>query len=130
MFSKIITTIALFLIKQSKLSTSDKSKVMAGLIEKIGAIPMSSIISFDTINGDLLIRGQKADPVILRNIYESALTMRDSYFRKFLNEQLLYEALKIGIHKATDNEMVLFSKVVIWLQQQENEILNRILNKS
>ena len=123
--SSLVTKLCLWAIRSTKIVGTDRTRIINALLGSINALPIKDAISF-TLDGTLLIRGNKADLDQAQKIKQSADALKDNYFHKLLHEQVLHEANLIGLHKGLTPEDILFSKAAIWAILQEEIHINQI----
>ena len=121
MLSKIIIKI----LKWKKLKGEDKTRIISALLENIDALPIRDAIKFD-LEGTLIIRGRKLEIEQAQNLKQSVDVLKDNQARKIIQEQLLYEANKLGLHQGLTPEMIMFAKACVWAIQNEELLLNKL----
>lgn len=126
MWGRLVSKLAVWAVKNKRLSGEDKARVTNALYDNLQAIPLRNIITFNG-EGTVLINGRKMTMEQSMAFVESARALKDSYARKMIHEQVLYEAVKMGIHQGLTPEMIQFSKAAIWYAQEENKLLNKII---
>lgn len=126
MRSNFITWLTIRSLKSKRLSGDQKGKIMAVLLNTIQAIPIKDIITFDA-EGILRIHGQILAPDQVMVFRESAEGILNSYARKVINDQITYEAIKMGVYTGVNQDMILFAKAALWVIQEENKLLQRII---
>lgn len=120
-----ITSLFCFLLGNSKLSLENKTKLVACLLNKLQAIPASDIIKTNE-QGKIEVNGRELDMDGLKILREGAILLLDSPTRKFVKEQIMFEAVKIGVHFGDTPERVIFSKAAIWQLEQEEEFIKKL----
>lgn len=120
-----ITSIVCFLLRNSKLSLENKTKLTSCLLDKLQAIPASDIIKTNE-QGKLEVNGRELDLEGAKILREGAISLLDSQTRKFVKEQIMFEAVKIGVHFGDTPERVMFAKAAIWQLEQEEEFLKKL----
>lgn len=128
MLNKLILNITLFVLRRSKLSDVHKNTLMSAILKNIQAIPIRDIIKFDT-EGTMLINGRKLQPDQLISFVESCHGLKSSHARRLINEQLTYQAIKMGVYQATNTEQIMFAKAALWVIQEENALLASIVGE-
>lgn len=121
----IITSIVCFLLRNSKLSLENKTKLTCCLLNKLQAIPSSDIIKTNEA-GKLEVNGRELDFDGMKILREGAIMLLDSNTRKFVKEQIMFEAVKIGVHFGDTPERVIFSKAAIWQLEQEEDFIKKL----
>ena len=126
MLNNLIVKLAIYVLKNTRFSVEQKNKVTGVLLEKLNAIPIRDIIKYDE-QGKITINGKSLDIEQARNFLDSARVMKDNMARRIIQDQVLYHAMKTGVHEGLTPDMILFSKAAIWNQQQENRLLDDII---
>lgn len=121
MLSKIICKI----LKWKKLKGEDKTRIISALLENIDALPIRDAIKFD-LEGTVIIRGNKLELEQAQNLKNAVATLKDNYARKIIQEQLLFEANMLGLHKGLTPEMIQFAKACIWCLENEELLINKL----
>lgn len=122
MWKKLAIKAVIFLFKHANLSLADRVLLTTIVLDKLEALPLRDIILINE-KGQLIVNGRSLDVNIARKLKLSAKAIRDSYAFKFIQEQVLYEATKLGVHQAHTPDQMIFSKAAIWWGQQEHGFL-------
>lgn len=99
-----------------------KSKLSTLLLEKFHALPFRDIITVND-KGSLLINGRPLDVEQAVKIRESASSALQSIALNLISDQVLFNAVSIGVHKVERPEQMMFSRAAIWWGQQQHELL-------
>lgn len=95
------------------------------MLEKVNALPFRNVIIFDN-KGTLIVDGKPISIEQARVIKEGAHTLVRNPARRLIREQLGYKAVEMGVHSAINVDMMHFSKAVLWLQQEEDKLLEEL----
>lgn len=128
MLSKLITTLCLKLLKSAKITADDKARIINAFLSKIHTLPTRDVFSFDEMGG-LKIRNKPLTVEQVLLLKDSAMTLRDSYARNLINEQMTYEAIKMGVYQGMNSDMILFSKAWLYTIEQENKLIAQITDQ-
>ena len=113
-----------WLLKRKKLTTLQRQQLINQVLASVDALPLHSII---TVNGaDVSIRGvplNAEQSVALRDSADQALHNRAL---QIVHEQVLYQAVSLGVHQAQNTEQIQFAKAAIWYGQEEQRILKAL----
>jgi len=109
------------LLKRS-LSQDVKLKLTTLILENFHALPFRDIITISD-KGVLLVGGRQLDIEQTIQIRESATNALQSVALKLINDQVLFNAVSIGVHKVEKPEQMMFSRAAIWWGQQQHELL-------
>lgn len=124
MFIRFIT----WLLARKKLSTGERNELMSAILNSIDALPLHAII---TINeGKLFIRGIEQDGIKAVQIRESADQALNNIALQAVHEQVLYQAVSLGVHQAHTPEQIQFAKAGIWYAQEEMKLLRTLAESS
>lgn len=122
MWAKIATNLAVFVLKRASLSVTDRNKLVIHLLDKLGALPFRDIITVDE-QGSLLVSGRTVTMEQARVLRDSARGALDSQAFRIIREQVLFQAVTLGTHKAEDEKQMFFARAAIWWGQREDEFL-------
>lgn len=125
MLNNFTTKLALYLLKKKNLSEKNRAKILGALLDNIGALPLRGTLRFDE-NGTISINGKELtveQAVILR---ESVVSLKSSFARQVINEQLRFLAIELGVHQGVTLERIIFSKAALWILEEEKKILDHI----
>lgn len=79
--------------------------------------------------GQLLVNGKKLDSDQAIALRESAENMQHSFANNLIDQQLTFEAMKLGVYKGNDTDMIIFSKAALWYIQEKKKLLTTITQK-
>lgn len=125
MLRKLGIRLATWILKRERFSLEETALFTSFILDKMGALPFRDIITTNE-EGILLVRGRSLDIETARLLRDGARGFLDSPVRRFIYDQVLYEAVTLGVHKAEDAKQLVFSRAAIWFGQQE-ENLARLL---
>lgn len=126
MLSKLITKLTIFALRNKRLKGEYKAQITSELLKNIHAIPYKDILQ-TLQDGSVMINGKKMDMDTARMFRDSCITLRDNFARKIIHDQVLFEATKIGVHQANNQDAITFSKSAIWNQNEENILISGLL---
>lgn len=121
--SSLLTKLVLFLLRNIKLKTEDKTAIVQTFLQK-QSLPIYDIITYE--DGQLVINKRVIEGEARIVLRESAKAVIDNQARRIIQEQVTFEAMKEALHKGTSPEQILFGKAVIWLQQYQDFFLKRL----
>ena len=127
MLNRFITSLTIYALRSKKITGEQKTRIKNELISNIGALPTKKVIAYDS-DGALYIGGKKVDMEQAGYFRESCISLADNHARKLLNEQKKFLAIEMGVHNGLSQETIEFSKAVLYVIQQEEEILAQLLN--
>lgn len=125
MWGSIATKLAIFALKSARLPVKDRNLLTACILDRLAALPLRDIIHVNE-EGNLLVNGRPVDVETARQLRESARGALTSTAFKFIRQQVAFQAINIGVHKAEDELQMFFGRAAIWWGQQE-EIQLRLL---
>lgn len=119
--SKFISNIIIWALKTTKIQGNDKTKLINALLANMDALPIRDTISIE--NGQILLRGKPIDSIeTAQSLKQGASAMRQNFTRKIVQEQILFECSKIGLHLGKTPEDIMFAKAAIWVLMTEENI--------
>lgn len=124
----MLVRLVCWLLKYKKLTTHERGLLTNQVLNSIDALPTRAIITLN--EGKIFIQGVPLDTeknYVLREAAESAL---HNPALKFVHDQVLYQAVSLGVHQAQTVEQIQFSKAAIWYGQQELELLKTLSTMS
>lgn len=116
-----------FLLKRKKLTTEERQRLTNQILSSIDALPLHAIITVD--EGKTFIRGVPLDGEKAIAIRDSASQAIHNQALAFVHEQVLYQAVSLGVHQAHTPEQVQFAKAAIWYAQEEKKLLTALSNE-
>lgn len=126
MWNRLIVKIVTWALRNSRLSGENKIKITNVLLDNIQAVPFKNIISFSR-EGTILIRGKEMEPDQAIAFRGAAIALQDNIARKIIHDQVMFEAVKMGIHQGLNQDMIMFSKAAMWYGEEENRLLSSIV---
>lgn len=118
----LTTNLIVWLIKSKRFSLQNRTKCISALLNKLNFIPYKDIIETDG-QGRTLIEGRPLDFEKAKQVREGAKAILDNPIRKLVRDQVAFRAVNIGVHNGDTPEKVYFSRVALWVTQQEEELL-------
>lgn len=118
---KVAVMFAQFLLRQN-LSQELRLKLTTSILETLQALPFRDIISVNE-KGVMLVNGRQLELEQMIQLRESARGALQSTALKLIEDQVLFNAVTIGVHKLEKTEQILFSRAAIWWGQQQHELL-------
>lgn len=119
--------LVVFLIKKllasQRLSLEASSELTGAVLDKLYALPIKDAIKYDAHEGKLYIRSRPIDHETMQVLSRSARAVLDSQALKLVREQVAFQAVTTGIHKAERPEQLYFGRAAIWWGQQEESLL-------
>lgn len=125
MLSKLLSKIIVWFITRQSFTTKDKSFVLNTFMKEAQMLPIHNVIGVNE-NGQVVISGNVLDIDKSILFKEGCIALQNSNVRKVIHDQLLYEAISMHIHRSNSDEQVLFGKVMIYLLQEEDKLINKI----
>lgn len=115
----------LWLLKRKKLSQQSRALILNTLLERVQALPLRDLITYD-LEGTVRVNGKSLDKEQIIMLREGAVALEKNWAYKLIRDQLTYEAIKMGIHSSLSLDMVLMSKSVLWVIQNEKKIIQQL----
>jgi hypothetical protein len=126
MLGRIIAKITVHALRSKRLSADDKTECVTALLDNLQAIPIRNMVTFNQ-QGTIEIGGRTLEPEQAKAFAESARAMLDSFARKIIREQVTFDAVQMGVHQGLTPEMIVFAKAALWVMQEEQKLLERII---
>lgn len=121
---KYLVKFVVWLLKKD-LSLKNRSILLSAVLSATGTLPIYNIITTNE-QGTLFINGNQVDMEKAIQLRESARGALNNQARRLVKEQVRYLAVTQGIHNANSFEQLFFSKAAIWLEGEENKILEAL----
>lgn len=109
-------------MRSAGFSLEDRTRCVTALLDKLNFIPYKDIIEADA-SGRIKINGRLLDYEKAKQIRESALALLDNQCRKIVKDQVAFRAVNLGVHNGDTPEKMYFSRVALWVIQQEDELV-------
>lgn len=115
----------LWILRHKKISLEDRDLILNSLLTSIHALPTDDVITFGT-NGTVRVGNKElaADQAIA--LREGAVNLGKNWTYKVLKEQIAFDAITIGVHKANTPDQAVFCKAALWIQQREKELISKL----
>jgi len=123
--SGIITNLVIWLMKHTKFSLENRTKCVNALLDELNFIPYKDIITVNE-QGRITVNGKETDFEQARQLVESSKALLNNYCRNIVQEQVAFRAVNIGVHNGDTPEKLYFSRVALWIYQQENDLLKEL----
>ncbi len=115
----------IWIAKKTKKNQEQTSLIFNFLIADANLFYLKDIISYN-INGTIKVKDRELNIEQAVALRESIVSLQNNWAYKIIKEQISYEAIKIGINKSFDMNGVLFAKAIIWINQQEEELIKNL----
>lgn len=113
-----------WLLKNKSLSTRDRQLLTNQVLTSIGALPTHAILTKD--GNQLLIRNVPVDSEKAFVLREAAYAAMNNPAFIAIHEEVLYQAVSLGVHQANTPEMIQFAKAAIWYGEQQKRLLTEL----
>ncbi len=109
------------------LTVDQRNELVVHIMDSLDALPIYGIITTNE-DGELLLGGSSLDIEKLKQLRLAARTALENPALKVINQEVLYQAVTMGVHKVEHPLQMLFARAAIWYgQQQESQL--RILGQ-
>lgn len=112
-------------LRKSNLSLEDRTALTTILLDKLQALPLNDSIIVG--QNSVIINGRPLEVDQLMLFRDSCVALRDNMAYKVLREQIKYLAIVGGVHKAVNLEQSMFHKAALWVIDQEEKLLEKML---
>ena len=112
-------------LKKTSLSLEDRTSLITAILQKLVALPLNESIVIG--QSSVTINGKEMDVEQGMAFREACVSLKDNFARKIIKEELKYLAIVYGIHKATTLDQSYFAKAALWLLDEEEKILDKLI---
>ncbi len=100
-------------IESHELSQQEQIRLLGILTKQINAFPLENVIT-TTQTGATLANGRELNLEEVVKFRQGISALRDNWAFQLLGDQILYEAIKWGVHNGDTTDRIMFSKTAIW----------------
>lgn len=104
---------ALDYLENNELTQEEHLRLLGILSKRLNAFPLEHVITL-AVDGGYLVNGQKLGMDEVVKFRQGISSLRDNWAFQLLGDQILYEAIKWGIHNGNSMDQMMFSKTAIW----------------
>lgn len=122
MFARLAAKFAVWCLSKARLSYEDRALLTNQILDSLAALPLHDIIYINE-EGSLFIRGKAVEMEVAKKLRDSAGVALNSYALNLIRDQVLFEALNMGMIGMTRIEESVFSKAAVWWGQRQEKIL-------
>jgi hypothetical protein len=126
---RYIVKLVMWLLKSSNITLEDRNTLTTAILDKLTILPMYDIIKVNE-NGQLLINNRIVDLEKAKLLRESAMAALNNQSLKAVHEQVLFNAITMGVHNVITPDQMFFSRAAIWYSQQEIAILKTLAQQN
>lgn len=123
--TKYLVKLTVWLLKRVDLTIEDKNKLTNQLLDNLFVLPFRAIIETNG-DGELLVNNRTLEIEQTRKIREGAKVILNNYTWKLISDQVNYLAVVLGTYKSATSEQLLFTKAIIWWEQQTVKLLEEL----
>ena len=113
---------ALDYLEENELSPVEHLRLLGILTKSINSFPLENVLT-TTTQGATCANGRELTMEELVKFRQSISALRDNWAFQLLADQILYLAIKIGIHEGHTTERLMFSKSVIYFLTKMKELI-------
>ncbi len=121
---RIITSLVIWLMRNTRFSLENRTRCITALLDKLNIIPHKDIIEIR--EDGTFINGRKMDLDKAKQLKSSAKAVLENQVRNIVREQVAFKAVNVGVHRGNTPEEIYFSKVALWIYQQENLLYEQL----
>ena len=114
---------ALDYLENNELTSKEHLRLLGILNKQFNAFPLGNVVVF-TQDGALAANGRKLDLDETVKFRQGIGAIKDNWAFQLLGDQVLYEAIKHGVHLGDTPEKMMFSKTAIYFITKFRELLN------
>lgn len=111
-----------FLSKRD-LTLEQRNELTRYILKSLDAFPLHCMIGEDKVTGEILINGNRVDIEKAKQLHEAAKSALNNKALKLVNEQVLYEAISMGVHTVNNPLELLFARAAMWYGEQQRKHL-------
>ncbi len=112
-------------LQNPQLTPQQRLRVFNTLLASVDALPFKDIITYD-MDGTIKVQGKKLEMEQAILLKEGAAALKRNFAYQTITQQVLFEAIKYGVHSSLSVEMLLMSKAAIWLLEQEKKWIKEL----
>lgn len=117
MLEKLAAGIAVFLLTRVTLRNETKQLLTASLLTSLHVLPVRDIITHDE-TGKLFVGGRPLNFETAQALHKAAIAMRSNFARTFVEDQVRWHAVQMGVHQNNTPEQGLYAKAALWVLQE------------
>lgn len=125
MLGKLSTKLVVKLLKWSDLDIRDRNILTTQILDSLMVLPIYDIIKISE-EGSLIINNRPVDIEKARILRESAIAALSNQSLRAVHDQVLFEAVSMGVHNVDRPEQMFFARAAIWYAQHEVNILKTL----
>jgi hypothetical protein len=119
---KVTCKQALDYLESNELTQKENLRLLGILNKNLNTFPISSVITI-TQDGGYVANGQKLTVDEVVKFRQGISALRDNWAFQLLGDQILFEAIKHGVHHGDTTEKLMFSKTAIYFVQKFREFI-------
>lgn len=113
----MLNKLAIKILNNASLSKEEHLELLNVVNKQINSFPISEVIQF-TVDGATLANGQKLTIEEVVKFRQGVSSLRDNWAFQLLADQILFEAIKHGVHYGDNPDKIMFSKTAIYFIQK------------
>lgn len=118
----MLNKLALKVLKRASLSQEEHLELLNITNKQLNSFPIGEVIQV-TLDGATLANGQKLTIDEVVKFRQGVSALRDNWAFQLLGDQILFEAIKHGIHYGDNTDKMMFSKTAIYFIQKFREYI-------
>lgn len=118
----MLNKLAIKILNNASLSKEEHLELLNVVNKQINSFPISEVIQF-TVDGATLANGQKLTIEEVVKFRQGVSSLRDNWAFQLLADQILFEAIKHGVHYGDNPDKIMFSKTAIYFIQKFREFI-------
>lgn len=118
----MLSKIALKVLKNASLSQEEHLELLNIVNKQLNSFPIGEVIQ-TTLDGATLANGQKLTIDEVVKFRQGVSALRDNWAFQLLGDQILFDAIKWGIHNGDSTDRMMFSKTAIYFIQKFREYI-------
>lgn len=125
MWHNLVTKLVLWALK-SRITGENKTRLITALLNNINAVPIRDVIKHS--RKGIIVNGQILETDQGIAFLQGVTALADSKARKLIRDQILYEAIKLGVNQGDNPDKIMFAKAAIWCLEEEERLIANLTN--
>jgi len=111
-------------LETNVLTQEQHIRLLGILNQSLNAFPIAEVVQ-NTTDGIVLVNGRQLNLDETLKFRQGISALRDNWAFQLFGDQVLYNAIKYGVHFGKDQESIVFSRCAIWFVTQFKEYITK-----
>ena len=108
-------------LRRADITPEERQLLTTVLLDRLGALPTRARIQLDE-TGKIVVDGKSLTAEKAQRLRKSARLLLKNFARTFVQETVVFLAVKQGVHQNLTPEQGLFAKAILYQHQEEQEL--------